>query len=139
MKSDNIRKENEKYKQYNSNRSYSSNFNNFNSSNMNDFDRMLNDMMNEFLKNHQGNPHFNQNFNQNILKNTQKLDNAYKLLKLSKIDNNETIKKTHRKLAIKWHPDKWVTSTEKNKKIAENNFKKLQSAYDLIKNDKSII
>lgn len=69
---------------------------------------------------------------------SDKLDNAYKLLKVSKTDTVEKIKKVYRELAIKWHPDKWSTDTPENQRIAERNFKKLQSAYDLIKKDKNI-
>lgn len=76
--------------------------------------------------------------NTNTILTSQKLDNAYKLLKVSKTDTVEKIKKVYRELAIKWHPDKWSTDTLENQKVAERNFKKLQSAYDLIKKDKNI-
>lgn len=69
---------------------------------------------------------------------TQKLENAYKLLKISQSDTVEKIKKVYKELAIRWHPDKWTTSTPENQKIAERNFKKLQEAYELIKKDKNI-
>lgn len=71
--------------------------------------------------------------------NQQKLENAYNLLKINKTDSIEKIKKTYKIYAIKWHPDKWYTSSKNNQDIASRNFKKLQSAYELIKKDKNII
>lgn len=97
------------------------------------FDELLNEMLNEHFKQSQ--------HQQNFVKppNREKLDNAYKLMRLNKTDSVETIKKKYKMLAIKWHPDKWSTSTEQNKAIALRNFKKLQAAYDLIKKDKNIV
>lgn len=69
----------------------------------------------------------------------EKLSNAYKLLKLKNDDTIDKIKSTYRKLAIKWHPDKWYTSSDENKSIADRNFRKLNNAYDLIKEDMNII
>lgn len=75
---------------------------------------------------------------QTITVSSEKLENAYKLLKISKNDSIERIKEVYRELAKKWHPDKWITDSTENQKIAERNFKKLQAAYDLIKKDKNI-
>ncbi len=99
-------------------------------------ENMINDLLNEML-----NEHFNQSRQRYRVQhiNKDKLNNAYKLFRLTEKDSIQTIKKTYRKLAIKWHPDKWISSTEKNKSTAIRNFKKLQSAYDLIKKDKNII
>lgn len=76
--------------------------------------------------------------NKNYILNIEKLDHAYQLLKLSKTDSIETIKKKYKALSVKWHPDKWATSSEETQKIVLSNFQKLQAAYDLIKKDKGI-
>jgi hypothetical protein len=69
---------------------------------------------------------------------SKKLSNAYKLFKLSSASPLDEFKKEYRQLAIKWHPDKWTTSSDENKSIAERNFKKMQAAYELIKKDKNV-
>jgi len=78
----------------------------------------------------------NHNFNQPS-KSTA-LDNAYTLMKLDKKDDESTIKKKYRELSMKWHPDKFATDTKENQAIANRNFIKLNSAYDLIKKSKNI-
>ena len=66
------------------------------------------------------------------------LDNAFKLLKLDKNDDEKTIKKRYRELSMKWHPYKFQNNTEENQGIATRNFKKLNAAYELIKKFKQI-
>ena len=42
------------------------------------------------------------------------------------VDRNATaddIKSAYRKMALKWHPDRWVNGTDAEKKTAEENFK----------------
>ena len=70
--------------------------------------------------------------------NHDNVTRAYRLLKLNPSDSTEAIKKRYKELAIKYHPDKWATHTQKAKDTAERNFKKLNSAYELIKKDKKI-
>ena len=100
-----------------------------------DINEMFNDLLNDIL-----NKHFDSKYERKTFTkpNKDKLKNAYTLLRLSDSDSEDKIKKTYRTLAIKWHPDKWSTSTEQHKKIAGRNFRKLQNAYDLIKKDKNI-
>lgn len=69
---------------------------------------------------------------------SEKISNAFKLLKLNPSDTEKVIKSRYRELAIKWHPDKWTTDTMENQKIAERNFKKLSAAYEIIKEYKNI-
>ena len=95
----------------------------------------INNIINEFFKK----AYEQQQYHIHVKNNTKDLDNAYKLLRLSNDDSIFKIKSTYRTLAIKWHPDKWTTSTKNNKIISERNFKKLQNAYSLIKKDKNII
>ena len=45
---------------------------------------------------------------------------------------NEDIKKAYRKLAMKWHPDKWQKATEAEKQEANEQFKKISSAYEIL-------
>ena len=58
------------------------------------------------------------------------LNKAYKVLEVPLNANNETIKKAYRKLAVKWHPDK----NPDNKVVAENNFKEIAQAYEILIN-----
>lgn len=53
----------------------------------------------------------------------------YKILGVKKSDSQEDIKKAYRKLAIKYHPDK-----NKGDKKAEDKFKEISEAYDVIGN-----
>ena len=59
----------------------------------------------------------------------------YEVLGLQKGASTEEIKKAYRKLAVKWHPDKWQQASEAEKKKAEDNFKELAEAYDVLSDD----
>ena len=52
----------------------------------------------------------------------------YKILGLNKNCSNEDIKKSYKKLALKWHPDR----NPKNKKEAEEKFKKISESYQVL-------
>ena len=52
----------------------------------------------------------------------------YKILKVSKDADLNTIKKSYKKLAIKWHPDKNIY----NKEEAEIRFKEISEAYQIL-------
>lgn len=56
----------------------------------------------------------------------------YEILGLSKNANDEDIKKAHRKLVTKWHPDKWVNGTPEEKKAAEEKIKEINEAYAVL-------
>lgn len=58
------------------------------------------------------------------------LNRAFKVLEVPLNANNETIKKAYRKMAIKWHPDK----NPDNKDYAENKFKEIAQAYEILTN-----
>ena len=51
----------------------------------------------------------------------------YKILKISRNANIDEVKKSYRKLAKQWHPDK----NQGNKK-AEDKFKEISEAYDVL-------
>ncbi len=60
----------------------------------------------------------------------------YKILEINRNSSQEDIKKSYRKLAMKWHPDK----NKKNKEFAEEKFKNISEAYSVLSDpDKRII
>lgn len=60
----------------------------------------------------------------------------YKILGVSEDASKEEIKKNYRQLASKWHPDKFVGKSEKEQKEAEEKFKEIAEAYDVLGDDK---
>ena len=51
------------------------------------------------------------------------------------VDRNATaddIKSAYRKMALKWHPDRWGNGTDAEKKTAEENFKEASEAYSVL-------
>ena len=60
----------------------------------------------------------------------------YKILEINKSATEEEIKKAYRKLAMKYHPDKFANSSEEEKKKAEEKFKEIQEAYETLSNKK---
>jgi len=58
------------------------------------------------------------------------LNKASRILEVPLTADNETIKKAYRKLAVKWHPDK----NPNNKDFAENKFKEIAEAYEILSN-----
>tara|TARA_R110000796_G_scaffold37722_3_gene95101 strand:+ start:54464 stop:55201 length:738 start_codon:yes stop_codon:yes gene_type:complete len=65
-------------------------------------------------------------------------DNAYKILEIDKSATNEDVKKAYRTMAKKYHPDRVNTENEAIKKGAEEKFKEVQKAYELIQKDRGI-
>lgn len=59
----------------------------------------------------------------------------YEVLGLQKGATADEIKKAYRKLAMKWHPDKWTQSSEAEQKEAEKNFKEVGEAYAVLSDD----
>lgn len=56
----------------------------------------------------------------------------YEVLGVAKGASADEIKAAYRKLAIKWHPDKWVDGTDAEKKTAEEKFKEASEAYSVL-------
>ena len=58
----------------------------------------------------------------------------YKILNIPYDSTEDEIKKSYKKLAMKYHPDKQNGKTEKEKKLAEEEFKKISEAYEILTN-----
>lgn len=58
----------------------------------------------------------------------------YDILGVSENATEEEINKAFKKLALKWHPDRWVNGTDEEKKTAEEKFKELSEAKDILTN-----
>jgi DnaJ family protein B protein 4 len=58
----------------------------------------------------------------------------YTVLGVKRGCSDDNIKKAYHKLAMKWHPDKHMQNTEVNKKKAEEKFKEINKAYEILGN-----
>jgi curved DNA-binding protein CbpA len=58
----------------------------------------------------------------------------YKILGVNTDAADSEIKKAYYKLALKWHPDKWSNKSAEEQKIAEEEFKKISIAYEILSN-----
>ena len=56
----------------------------------------------------------------------------YEVLGLDKSATADDIKGAYRKAALKWHPDRWVSGTDAEKKTAEEKFKEASEAYSVL-------
>ena len=56
----------------------------------------------------------------------------YEILGISKNASEQEIKKAYRKAAMKYHPDKFSSSSEAEKKDAEEKFKEINEAYEIL-------
>tara|TARA_Y100000389_G_C17034959_1_gene305281 strand:- start:74 stop:511 length:438 start_codon:yes stop_codon:yes gene_type:complete len=59
------------------------------------------------------------------------MKNYYSILDIDKNANKEEIKNAYKKLALKYHPDK----NKDNKDIAEEKFKEISEAYEVLSDD----
>ena len=55
--------------------------------------------------------------------------NYYEVLNVNPDISLEELKKVYHKLALEWHPDKWATKSETERKVTEENFKEVSVAY----------
>jgi len=60
----------------------------------------------------------------------------YDILGVNPTDDTATIKKAYRKKAMKYHPDRHSSADEKTKKEAEDKFKEISNAHDVLSDDK---
>ena len=56
----------------------------------------------------------------------------YEVLGVAKTASADEIKSAYRKLALKWHPDRWVNGSDAEKKTAEENFNEAAEAYSVL-------
>lgn len=56
----------------------------------------------------------------------------YEVLGLQKGASADDIKAAYRKAALKWHPDRWVSGSDEEKKTAESKFKEASEAYSVL-------
>jgi len=69
------------------------------------------------------------------LKEAKKKD-YYKILGVDKTANENDIKKSYRKLALKYHPDKHKADSEKEKTESDAMFKDINEAYSVLSDKK---
>ncbi|MDP4222694.1 MAG: TerB family tellurite resistance protein [Bacteroidota bacterium] len=65
-------------------------------------------------------------------------DSAYKILEIERNATDEEVKKAYRRMAMKYHPDKVSHLGEEFRKTADEKFKKVNEAYERIKNERNI-
>jgi DnaJ like chaperone protein len=65
-------------------------------------------------------------------------DNAYKILEIQRSASDDEVKKAYRTMAKKYHPDKVITENEAIKKGAEEKFKEVQKAYEVIQQERGM-
>lgn len=58
----------------------------------------------------------------------------YAILGVDKNVSDDELKRVYRKLAVKYHPDKWANKSEEERKTAEDKFKEISEAYDVLSN-----
>eukprot|EP00591_Stephanopyxis_turris_P001226 CAMPEP_0195524076 /NCGR_PEP_ID=MMETSP0794_2-20130614/23725_1 /TAXON_ID=515487 /ORGANISM="Stephanopyxis turris, Strain CCMP 815" /LENGTH=362 /DNA_ID=CAMNT_0040654225 /DNA_START=78 /DNA_END=1166 /DNA_ORIENTATION=+ len=56
----------------------------------------------------------------------------YEILGVPKDAKDDELKKAYKKMAVKWHPDKHASKSESEKKEAEEKFKQMAEAFDVL-------
>jgi len=72
-----------------------------------------------------------------FVKGGSSLENYYKILEVDKNSTNEKIKKSYRKLVMKYHPDKLQGVSDDIVKLANEKFLTIQDAYEKIMQSRS--
>ena len=66
------------------------------------------------------------------------VNNAYKILEITKNASNDEVKKAYRRMVKKHHPDKLRHLGEEHLKGAEEKFRKIQEAYEKIQKERGL-
>ena len=61
--------------------------------------------------------------------------NYYDILGVKKDASKDDIRRTFKKLSVKYHPDKHINDSEEDKKKAEEKFKEINEAYETLSDD----
>ena len=72
-----------------------------------------------------------------FIKGGSSLENYYKILEVDKNSTNDEIKKSYRKLVMKYHPDKLQGVSDDIVKLANEKFLTIQDAYEKIMQSRS--
>lgn len=59
----------------------------------------------------------------------------YQILGIDRNASQDDIKKAYKKMCLKWHPDRWASATEKEKKEAEEHFKDVNEANSILSDE----
>lgn len=54
---------------------------------------------------------------------------------MSADSSSQDIKGAYRKLAAKWHPDKWASASEAEQEEADRTFRAIKEAYEILIDD----
>ena len=65
-------------------------------------------------------------------------DSAYTILQVGRDATDEDIKRSYRKLAKKYHPDRLSSLGEDAQKAAKEKFQEINNAYEAIKKERNI-
>ena len=68
----------------------------------------------------------------------QEKESAYKVLGIEPTATDDEVRKAYKRMALKYHPDKVATLGEDVQKAAEEKFKKVQEAYEIIKKERGM-
>lgn len=61
------------------------------------------------------------------------LPRSYQVLGVGMSATQRDFTRQYRKLASKWHPDKWATATPEEQKVAEHRFRVIADAYETLR------
>ena len=67
------------------------------------------------------------------------IDSSYKILEIERTATDDDVKKAYRRMAMKYHPDKVSHLGDNFRKSADDKFKKVNDAYNKIKQERKIV